>query len=58
MKTVQDIFEKLPNSAPIWVESVDGLDEARKKVRELRSRTKREYFIYSEHNGMIQREDH
>ena len=58
MKAVLDIFEKPPHSAPIWVESVDALDEAHKKVRELRSTTEHEYFICSEHNGMIQREDH
>lgn len=58
MKAVFDIFEKLSDGHPIWVESVGTLDQARQKVRELTARTTHEYFIYSEHNGVIQREQH
>lgn len=58
MKAAFDIFENLPDGHPMWVEAVGTLDQARQKVRELTARTKHEYFIYSEHNGVIQREPH
>jgi hypothetical protein len=58
MKAGFDIFERLSDGHPIWVGSVDALDEARKKVRELSARTQHEYFIYSERDGVIQREQH
>jgi hypothetical protein len=59
MKAAFDIFEKLPDGHLMWVESVGTLDQARKKVRELTAaRTAHEYLIYSEHNGVIQHEQH
>ena len=59
MDDVLDIFAKLPDGSPLWIESINGgLPEARKRIRELNRIFPRDYFIYYEHNGMIQREEH
>lgn len=36
----------------------DGLQNARARVRELNRVAPRDYFIYSEHHGVIEREEH
>ena len=58
MEAVIDIFARLPDGSPMWIEAVEGLDAARARVRELNRVAPRDYFIYSERNGSIQREDH
>ena len=58
MKPIVDIFEKLPDGSPMWVEAVEGLDKARARVKELSQRAPADYFIYSKQNGKIHREDY
>jgi hypothetical protein len=58
MEWVVDIFARLPDGSPIWLESIEGLQNARARVRKLNSVAPRDYFIYFEHNGIIDREDH
>ena len=58
MTTVVDIFARLPDGSPIWLEAVEDLQHARARMRDLNRITPREYFIYSERNGSIEREDH
>lgn len=58
MTRVVDIFAKLPDGSPIWVEAVDGLENARQRVRELNRMTPRDYFLFSEQNGRVEREEY
>ena len=58
MTVVVDIFARLPDGSPIWLEAVEGLQNARARMRELNRVAPRDYFIYSERNGSIEREDH
>jgi len=58
MDRVVDIFARLPDGSPMWVEAVEGLSSARARVRELSRTAPRDYFIYSERNGNIEREEH
>ena len=58
MTPIVDIFDKLPDGSPMWIEAVEGLDNARARVKELRRRVPADYFIYSEQNGTIHPEDH
>ena len=58
MDRIVDIFARLPDGSPIWVEAVDSLSWARARVRELSKTAPSDYFIYSERNGRIEREDH
>ena len=58
MTAVMDIFARLPDGSPIWLEAVEGLQNARARVRELSRVAPKDYFIYSEQNGIIEREEH
>ena len=58
MDRVVDIFARLLDASPMWVEAVEDLARARARVRELSRMVPRDYFIYSERNGSIEREDH
>jgi hypothetical protein len=42
-----DIFKRLLDGQPEWVEAVEGLEEARTCVASLSSNSPAEYFIYS-----------
>ena len=48
-----DIFKKLPDGHPIWVKTVDGLEEAKNQMAQLTVSSPGEYFIYSAWNGGI-----
>jgi len=52
-----DIFGRLPSGKPLWMECVEGLDQARQRVHELASTAPREYFIYSEASGIVESGD-
>jgi hypothetical protein len=54
MKAIFDIFARLPDGGPIWIECVEGVNEAKRRVSELSLIAPREYFIYSETSGAIQ----
>ena len=48
-----DIFLRLPDGKPMWMESVQGLVKANKRLNELMIRAPRHYFIYSEMSGAV-----
>jgi len=49
-----DIFMRFPDGTPLWLEAVEGLDEARQRLAALaRTSEAAEYFIYSEKSGGI-----
>jgi hypothetical protein len=54
METTFDIFARLPNGKPIWMESVGGLEKTRKRVRELTVIAPNDYFVYSEASGSVE----
>lgn len=58
MTKIVDIFARLPDGSPMWIEAVDGLEKARARVRELGQTAPRDYFLFSEQNGRVQREDY
>lgn len=47
MNRTLDIFKRLADGRPEWVEAVEGLEEARACVARLSSNSPGEYFIYS-----------
>jgi hypothetical protein len=48
-----DIFLRLPDGKPMWMESVEGLEKATKRLNELMIRVPRHYFLYSETSGAV-----
>ena len=53
MNQMFDIFTTLPDGRPLWVESIKGLEEAKKRLDWLAVRYPRDYFIYSEKSGGV-----
>jgi hypothetical protein len=41
-----DIFRGVPDGGPIWIETVQGLDNARAKLRKLFEARPDDYFVY------------
>jgi hypothetical protein len=54
MEAKFDIFARLPDGMLIWMESVEGLESANKRVHELTLIAPRNYFIYSEARGAVE----
>jgi len=48
-----DIFKKLPDGRPLWVEAVGGLDEAKLHIGRLASASPGQYFLLNIRNGSI-----
>lgn len=48
-----DIFKRLPDGDPIWVQAIDGIEQAREQLARLASTTPGEYFIYDVHVGCV-----
>lgn len=48
-----DIFGRLPDGKPLWIEAVGDLDTAEKHVNQLSRISAGEYFIYSEQQGRV-----
>jgi hypothetical protein len=53
METIFDIFRRLPDGKPLWIESIQGLHAAKDRLAYLVSATPGEYFIYSEKSGGV-----
>ncbi len=49
MNRTYDIFRILPDSAPLWVDAVVGLEQARKRLNDLADVESANYFIYDSH---------
>ena len=47
-----DIFRK-ENGAPIWVEAVENVDRAKRRIIELSARTPGQYMVFSQNNGQV-----
>ena len=47
---IYDIFKK-ENAGPIWMEAVRGLDETRKRIHQLTSKSQGEYLIFDASRG-------
>jgi hypothetical protein len=41
-----DIFRDLPDSGPIWIEAVQGLEDARARLMKLLETRPGDYFVY------------
>ena len=50
-----DIFSRLPDGSPLWLESVEGLAQAQQRLDGLARLHPGEYFIYSEKAGGVVR---
>jgi len=48
-----DIFATLPDGSPMWLEAVEGLEAARKRLTGLVEARPGNYFIYSEKTGGV-----
>ncbi|MGH9699977.1 MAG: hypothetical protein ACRD5R_05605 [Candidatus Acidiferrales bacterium] len=46
MDLTYDIFKRLPDSTPLWVEAVVGLEEAAKRVESLSDAAGGAYLMY------------
>ena len=55
MEPIFDIFSRLPDGSPVWVESIEGLEKAQKRLDRLAELNPGEYFIYSEEIGGVVR---
>jgi hypothetical protein len=53
MACVFDIFATLPDGRPLWIGSVEGFDEARKRMSRLAESRPGKYFLYSEESGEV-----
>jgi hypothetical protein len=56
MATMYDIFARPPDDRSLWMESVEGIENANRRVLELTQIAPRGYFIYSEAIGAIESE--
>jgi hypothetical protein len=48
-----DIFKKLEDGSPMWVMQVATIEEARKNLASLLSKTPAEYFIRDASTGLV-----
>jgi hypothetical protein len=46
MQMTYDIFRDLPESGPIWIEAVQGLEDARARLVKLLETRPGDYFVY------------
>ena len=53
MEPIYDIFLTLPDGSPLWLESVEGLDEAKRRLSSFLHKRPGRYFIYSEKSGGV-----
>ena len=48
------IFTMLPDGQPLWIESVEDLEEARERLREVARAISGDCFIYSAKRGVVE----
>jgi hypothetical protein len=55
MRPPFDIFTDSPDAQPVWIESAQDLEDARKRLREVaRIAPRRDCFIYSGESGIVE----
>jgi hypothetical protein len=54
MQTAFDIFVRLPDGHPMWVEAVETFEQARKRLNQVALNAVGDCFIYSEKNGIVE----
>ena len=53
MEAAYDIFRAFPDSGPIWIEVVHGLENARFRLLELRQSRPGDYFVFDSANAKV-----
>jgi hypothetical protein len=53
MAAMFDIFSRLPDGSPLWLESVEGFEQAQRRLNGLMRVHPGEYFVYSEEKGGV-----
>ena len=53
MSTTYDIFKGVPGSEPIWVEAVQGLENARMRLLKLYESCPGDYFVFDPMSAKI-----
>jgi hypothetical protein len=48
-----DIFKQLEDGTSVWIEAVEGLEEARSRINRLAVVESGDYLIYSEEKGLV-----
>jgi hypothetical protein len=48
-----DIFKKLPDGQPLWVQAVEGLEEAKRQLTQMALASPGDYFIYNTRSGEV-----
>jgi hypothetical protein len=48
-----DIFTRLPDGHPLWVQSFENFAEARERLEEVARKAVGDCFIYSEQKGIV-----
>ncbi len=55
MKRTYDIFRRLPDGGPVWIEAVQTLEGARARLMSLLEAQPGEYFVYDlVHNKIVE----
>jgi hypothetical protein len=54
MRLTFAIFTMLPDGEPLWIESVDNIEDARERLREVARNISGDCFIYSEGHGVVE----
>ena len=53
-----DVFTRLPDGHPLWVDSFESLEQAKARLKELARNAVADYFIYSEERGIVESINH
>ena len=53
MKGIYDIFRRIPQTGPVWIESVQGFENIKARLLHLINFRSREYFIFDPTTGII-----
>jgi hypothetical protein len=54
MRPTFAIFAMLPDGQPFWIESVENLEDARERLREVARNAPGDCFIYSAKSGVVE----
>jgi hypothetical protein len=54
MQTAFDIFVRLPDGHPLWIEAAQNLEQARQCLKKVARNAMGDCFIYSEKSGILE----